>query len=116
MGETEYPRNKTSYRREVYRIKERLLERQDIDWGTYGPKTLDEWTEIITCMNILAGDPTLENQTPKMRKRLEEGGLIRRHHGAWPYYLTNKAKILYERAVSGDYPPMPTATGTGTST
>lgn len=74
----------------------------------YRPKTVDEWAEIITCMNILIGDPTLENQTAKMRKRLEKGGLIRRHHASWPYYLTNKAKILYERAVSGDYPPMPT--------
>lgn len=84
------------------------MKKHDIDWWIYRPKTLDEWTEIITSMNILAGDPTLENQTPKMRKRLEKGGLIQRHHASWPYYLTNKAKILYERAVSGDYPPIPT--------
>ena len=108
MVETEYPRHKTCYKCEAYRIKERVLEKPDVDWWMYKPKTVDEWTEIITCMNVLAGDPTLENQTAKMRKRLEKGGLIRRHHASWPYYLTNKAKILYERAVSGDYPPIPT--------
>ena len=108
MVETSNPRHQTWYKREVYRIKERLLKKYDVDWWMYRPETLDEWTEIITCMNILAGDPTLENQTAKMRKRLEKGGLLRRHHASWSYYLTNKAKILYERAVSGDYPPMPT--------
>ena len=108
MVETSNPRHQTWYKREVYRIKERLLKKYDVDWWMYRPETLDEWTEIITCMNILAGDPTLENQTAKMRKRLEKGGLLRRHHASWSYYLTNKAKILYERAVSGDYPLMPT--------
>ena len=108
MVETSNPRHQTWYKREVSRIKERLLKIRDVDWWMYRPETLDEWTEIIPCMNILAGDPTLENQTAKMRKRLEKGGLLRRHHASWSYYLTNKAKILYERAVSGDYPPMPT--------
>lgn len=115
MVETEYPRQQTWYRHEAYRIKERLLDRQDVDWGIYRPETLDEWAEILTYMNILVGDPSLENQTAKMRKRLEKGGLIRRHHASWAYYLTNKAKYLYERAVSGDYPPMPTL-GDGAST
>lgn len=108
MGETENPRHRTWFRRDVYRVKDRLEEKHDIDWWMYSPTTLDEWTEIITCMNILAGDPTLENQTPKMRKRLEKTGLMRRYHASWSYYLTNKAKILYERAISGDYPSMPT--------
>ena len=108
MGKTENPRHRTWYWSEVHRIKGRPQESNDVDWWKYSPETLDEWTEIITCMNILAGDPTLENQTPKMRKRLEKVELIRRHHASWAYYLTNKAKILYERAVSGDYPPIPT--------
>lgn len=111
MVDTEHPRHSNSYGHDVYRIKERFVEKHDIDWWIYRPKTLDEWTEIITCMNILAGDPTLGNQTAKMRKRLEKGGLIRRYHASWPYYLTDKAKILYERALSGDYPPMPKVTG-----
>ena len=108
MEKQEYPRHQNWYKHEAYRIKKRFQENHDIDWWMYSPETLDEWTEIITCMNILAGDPTLENQTTKMRKRLEKSGLIRRQHASWPYYLTNKAKILYKRAVSGDYPPMPT--------
>ena len=82
MVETEHPRDNDSYRREAYRIKEGLLDERDIDCWMYRPETLDEWTEIITCMNIIAGDPTLENQTAKMRKRLEKGGLIRRYHAS----------------------------------
>jgi hypothetical protein len=108
MVETENPRHRTWYWSEVHWIKGRPQESNDVDWWKYSPGTLDEWTEIITCMNILAGDPTLENQTPKMRKRLEKVELIRRYHSSWAYHLTEKAKILYERAVSGDYPPMPT--------
>ena len=108
MEKTEYPRHQTWYKREAYRIKERFIEKPDVDWWKYSPKTLDEWTEIITYMNILVGDPTLETQTAKMRIRLEKGGLIRRYKSSRPYYLTNKANILYERAVSGDYPSIPT--------
>ena len=108
MGETENPGRSTLRKREVNPIKESSSDKQDIDWWKYRPNTLDEWTETITFMNILMGDPTLENQTPKMKKRLEKGGLILRFHQSWPYHLTNKANILYERAVSGDYPPLPT--------
>ena len=108
MEKTEYPRHLTWYRHEAYQIKERSFEKPEVDWWNYRPKTVDEWTDMLTYMNILVGDPTLENQTGKMKKWLEEEGLLQRNHASWPYHLTNKAKYLYKRAVSGDYPPMPT--------
>ena len=109
MGKTENPRQYAWYKRELYRINEQPREKPKVDWWSYIPDTLEEWTEITTCMNILAGDPTLENQTSKMRRRLEKTDLIRRHQGSWSYYLTDKALFLYERAISGDYPQMPEA-------